>query len=90
MGFNDRYPEDYIEHNVVCCICGKKFRFITEEQTPGFRTMDELHCPYCKTLLAQSMEVEFSGIQKLEDEEKNKNGRKKNNGRSFGKRIRKD
>ena len=72
MGFNDRYPEDYIEHNVVCNICGKRFRFITEEQEPGFRMKDELYCPYCHTLLAQSMEVEFSGIQKLEDEEKTK------------------
>ena len=80
MGFNDHYPEDYIEHNVVCNICGKRFRFITEEQEPGFRMKDELYCPYCKTLLAQSMEVEFSGIQKLEDEEKTKNGRTKNNG----------
>lgn len=84
MGYNDRYPEDYIEHNVVCNICGKKFRFITEEQVPGFRMMDELCCPYCKTVLARSMEVEFSQVEGLEEDGK------KNNGRSKRRRIRKD
>lgn len=68
MGFNDRYPEDFIEHIVTCDMCGKRFRFITEEQIPGFRMKDELYCPYCSTLLAQSMEVEFSGVKGLEDE----------------------
>lgn len=87
MGYNDHYPEDYIEHNVVCNICGKKFRFITEEQEPGFRMKDELYCPYCKTLLAQSMEVEFSQVEGLEEDG---NQRKKNNGRSKSRRIRKD
>lgn len=65
MGFNDHYPEEYIEHNVVCNICGKKFRFITEEQELGFKMMSELYCPHCKTLLAQSMEIEFLKVEKL-------------------------
>lgn len=69
MGFNDHYPEDYIEHNVVCKICGKKFRFITEEQIPGFRMLDELYCPYCGTEVARSMTVEFSHVVGLEEEE---------------------
>ena len=69
MGFNDHYPEDYIEHNVVCSLCGKKFRFNTQEQMKGFRTKDELYCPHCKSLLATSMTVEFSHIEKLEEED---------------------
>ena len=67
MGFNDHYPESYVEHLANCKVCGKRFRFITEEQIPGFRAMDALYCPYCKEKLAESMEVEFSGVQKLED-----------------------
>ena len=68
MGYNDHYPEDYIEHNVVCNLCGKRFRFLTEEQIPGFRTMDELYCPHCGEKLAQSMEIEFNCVEKLEDD----------------------
>ena len=67
MGFNDHYPEDYIEHNVVCNLCGKRFRFITEDQIPGFRMLDELYCPHCGEKLAQSMEIEFSCIKKLDE-----------------------
>ena len=70
MGFNDHYPEDYIEHNVICNICGKRFKFMTEQQEPGFRIVDELYCPYCGTLLARSMEVEFLRVEKLEDDSK--------------------
>ena len=87
MGYNDHYPEDYIEHNVLCNVCGKRFRFITEEQVPGFRVMDELCCPYCKTVLARSMEIEFSQVEGLEEDG---NQRKKNNGRSNRRRIRKN
>lgn len=72
MGFNDRYPEDYIEHNVACSLCGKKFRFITEEQIPGFRMLDELYCPHCGQKLATSMTVEFSHVEKLEEEDDGK------------------
>lgn len=68
MGFNDHYPEDYIEHEVICQKCGKKFRFRTEYQIPGFRFNVVLQCPYCKEVLAESMEVEFSGVEGLEDE----------------------
>lgn len=71
MGFNDHYPEDFIEHYVVCSVCGKKFYFITEEQIPGFRMKDELYCPYCSTLLAESMEIEFSKVKGLEDDYEN-------------------
>ena len=68
MGFNDHYVEEHKEHNVFCSFCGKRFRFTTEEQIPGFRTMDYLYCPYCGKELAKSMEVEFQGMEKLEDE----------------------
>lgn len=71
MGFNDRLSSDYIEHEVYCCICGKKFRFATEEQEPGFRMLDELRCPWCKSVLEQSMSVEFMKVEKIEDESKN-------------------
>lgn len=67
MGFNDHYPEDYIEHHVVCNLCGKRFRFITEEQTPGFRMLDILYCPHCGSELDRSMEIEFSNVEKEED-----------------------
>ena len=87
MSYNDHYPEDYIEHNVVCSICGKKFRFITEEQIPGFRQMDELRCPYCHTVVAKSMEHEFSGVEGLEEDGKT---RKKDSNRSKSRRIRKN
>ena len=66
MGFNDHYPEQYIEHNVICNLCGKRFRFLTEDQIPGFRTVEELYCPYCNSKLAESMEIEFSCIEKLD------------------------
>lgn len=68
MGWNDHYPQDFIEHIVNCKECGKRFRFITEDQVPGCRAMDELYCPYCKAKLAQSMEVEFSKVEGLEDD----------------------
>ena len=67
MGFNDHYPDDYIEHNAVCNLCGKRFKFITENQIPGFRDMSILTCPHCGAELGKSMEVEFSSIEKLED-----------------------
>lgn len=69
MGFNDHYPEDFIEHIVTCDMCGKKFRFITEDQIPGFRMMDYLYCPYCQAELAKSMEIEFNNVRGLEDED---------------------
>ena len=69
MGFNDRYPDDYIEHIVNCEYCGKKFRFNTQEQMKGFRSMGYLYCPYCKTEVARSMSVEFSHVEGLEEED---------------------
>ena len=69
-----------IEHFAVCNICGKKFKFIVEEQEPGFRMLDELHCPYCDTKLDQSMEVEFScveGLEPVSDDSKGKRRKKK-------------
>ena len=67
MGFNDRYPDDYIEHDVMCNLCGKHFRFKTENQIPGFRQKDGLFCPYCGEKLAESMKVEYFGIEKLDN-----------------------
>lgn len=68
MGYNDLYPEDYVEHIANCKVCGKRFRFITEEQIPGFRAMDALYCPYCNAELARSMEIEFSGVKKIDED----------------------
>lgn len=76
---NDRISVFY--HICICSVCGKRFSFAEEEQEPGFRVMDELRCPYCKTVLAQSMEVEYLFVEGLEVE-KNGKKRKKNLNRS--------
>ena len=67
MGFNDHYPEDAIQHDVICNLCGKRFRFMTEDQIPGFREMSILTCPHCGAELGRSMDIEYNNIRKLED-----------------------
>lgn len=60
MGFNDRYPIDFSIIIEKCPKCGKEFEVVYEEQQPGFRVPSEKMCPYCKHLLAKSMEHEFT------------------------------
>lgn len=52
----------------TCIKCHKIFRCIETEQTPGFRDMDYKCCPYCKEILASSMEYEFMCFKLSEDE----------------------
>ena len=52
---------------VKCQYCGKLFKVIVEDQTPGFRMMEELHCPHCKKLVYSTMEYEFSVLDNEQD-----------------------
>lgn len=45
---------------VMCKQCGKSYYQETEDQTPGFRTMDYDYCPYCHFENSRSMSVEFN------------------------------
>ena len=44
---------------VVCKHCKKMYDQHTEEQVPGFRTVDDDICPYCKKSNGRSGDVEF-------------------------------
>ena len=59
--------DNSIHHHVLCNLCGKKFSFDTEEQTPGFRMLDTLNCPHCGAELDRSMQIEFLNVKKEED-----------------------
>ncbi len=58
MGANDHFF-DTPDEVAVCPSCHKQFRYWTEDQVPGCRDKDYLICPYCKTELDSSMEVEY-------------------------------
>lgn len=44
----------------TCSKCKKTFYYISEEQVPGFRSKEELKCPYCDEIIVTSMEEEFT------------------------------
>jgi uncharacterized Zn-finger protein len=58
MGYND-HLNDIPDEQVTCPHCGKIYLQRTEEQVPGFRSVDEDICPYCGAENGRSMEVEF-------------------------------
>lgn len=68
MGWWNHCFDDHFEVKTECPKCGKKFRYCYQDQVPGFRMKDELYCPYCKEELERSMEIEFFGVEKLEDD----------------------
>lgn len=60
MGIWNHLPnENEYEEIEKCPVCGKNFKCIYTEQTPGFRDKEDKRCPYCGALLRQSMEWEF-------------------------------
>ena len=63
MGFNDHMADK--EFNLVCLCpkCNKKFKVIQTEQIPGFRSPEDLVCPYCGHVLRTSMEWEFTSYE---------------------------
>lgn len=44
---------------VTCKFCKKKYKQITQDQTPGFRDMEFDICPYCKEVNGKSMSEEY-------------------------------
>lgn len=58
MGANDHFF-DTPDEITTCSNCGKKVIYWTEDQVPGCLDKDFLICPYCKTELQSSMEVEY-------------------------------
>lgn len=70
MGFNDHYPDMYMQTKKVCPKCGKKYICIETEQVPGFRFPEDETCPYCKTVICTSMEYEFSTFKIFEEMDK--------------------
>ena len=62
---------DYLrgsEYNAIikCSHCEKEFKAQISRQVPGFRSPEDLVCPYCGEVLRTSMELEFYS-SKLED-----------------------
>lgn len=55
---------DFIQ---LCPHCERKFKVITQDQTPGFRFLEKLICPYCDKLIIESLEFEFY-TKKMDDE----------------------
>lgn len=53
---------------VKCKHCGKKYKQVVEDQTPGFKDMEYDICPYCKKENGRSMSEEYSNY-KIEGEE---------------------
>jgi hypothetical protein len=58
MGYNDHF-NDVPDEQVRCPKCGKLYLQWTEDQVPGFRSVDKDICPYCGVENGRSMEVEF-------------------------------
>ena len=51
---------------VKCGHCGKKYRQVTEDQTPGFRDESMDICPYCHKSNGSNMQEEYYNY-KIED-----------------------
>lgn len=61
MGWNDRMMSTAESvSKAICPECGKRMRIHAIEQTPGFRSMEELKCPHCGKVLKESMAYEYS------------------------------
>ena len=59
MGWNDHLEDYRFNYVCVCPHCGKQFLVYEEEQIPGFRNLEDMICPYCNSVVKQSMEFEY-------------------------------
>ena len=70
MGKNDHIFDVSIENELRNCPnCNKTYICVEEEQTPGFRDLEEERCPYCGSVNNRNMTYDYY-CRRLSDDDK--------------------